>query len=364
MQQAIIAARPDYAWLMRRFSQGIDRGVMLRANSIAIDRPAGGFQGIGVGSRQVGADLLPALPLVSGFEDLAAADIDGVAVVRREDDRISPGEAVFVGLRAQASRAARPSGHQADLLDAMIVALQAVAAAGRAANGADEDDIGVIGMHSDITALARADDVAIFPSDGGIAAAAGHAQAGVVLLRPIHIVGLMTVEIEMVDLRCGLVVYARPGKPAIQGDASAAIVAMDHDAVVARMDPQVMVIAVGRGDLSEVMPAIGRFPEVQVVDVNRIGIDGVGGQVHIIPGARDKAVVLAADDPALAIIIAAIDAAIGLVLDDGPEAPGLRWGGCQADLAHQPLWQTLAGADILPAVAAIHGPPDAAVLAA
>ena len=232
MQQAVIRASPDHARLVRRFRQRVDRGVVLGADGVAVDRPARRLQRLGVGAGQIRADLLPGLALVSRLEYLVAADVNRVAVMRREDDRVGPGEAVFIGPRAQAGGAARPGGDQPDLLNAMVIALQAVAAARRTADGADVDDIGIVRINRDIAALARADDVAVFPGDGGIAAAAGHAQARIVLLRAIDVVGLVAVEIEMINLRRRLIVDARPGQPAVVRDASAAVIAVDHDLVV------------------------------------------------------------------------------------------------------------------------------------
>ena len=257
----------------------------------------------------------------------------------------------------------------------MVVALQAVAAAGRAADRANVNDIRISGIHGDITAFARADDVAVFPGDRRIAAAAGHAQAGVVLLRAINVIGLVAIDIDVIKLRRRLVVNARPGQPAIQRDAGAAVVAVDHDLVVARMYPEIVIIAMRRGDLAEVVPAIGRFPKTEVVDVNRIRVSRVSGQVHVIPGARDEAVVLAADHPGLAIIITAVDAAIGLILDDRPNTSRLRGRCRQANLAQHSLGQSLSplpldgggaggGGEPLPTVAAIHRAPDAAIRAA
>ena len=47
---------------------------------------------------------------------------------------------------------------------------------------------------------------------------------------------------------------------------------MHHNLIVRRENPKIVVVAVRRGDLAEVMPAVGRFPKVQVVDINRIGV--------------------------------------------------------------------------------------------
>ena len=257
LQQAIVGAGPDHTGLMRRFRQRVHRGVMLGAHRIPIDRAAGWLERLRVGFCQVVADLLPALTLVGGAQDLIAADVDDVAVVRREDDRVGPGKAVFFRLRAQAGGTAGPGRDEADLLNAMVIALQAVSAARRAADGADIDDIRIIRTDGDIAAFARADNVAVLPGDRRVAAAARHAQAGIILLRTVDVVGFVAIDIQVIKLSCRLVVYAGKGQAAIQRDAAAAVVAVHHDLIVIGIDPKVVVVAVWRGDLSEVMPAIG-----------------------------------------------------------------------------------------------------------
>ena len=189
---------------------------MFGADGIAVDGPARRLQGFGVGLGQIGADFFPALTFVGGFENLIAADVKHIAVVRRKDNRIGPGKAVFVSLGAQASRRARPSRDQANLLGAMVIALQAVAAAGRTADRADIHQIRVIGIDGNVAAFARTGDVTVQPQNRRVGAAARHAHAGIVLLGAINIVRLAAVGIQMIELRGRLIVNAGKRQPAVQ----------------------------------------------------------------------------------------------------------------------------------------------------
>ena len=144
MDQPIVSPGPEHARLVRRLDQGEDGGEGLGADRVEIDRTAGGFSVSGSALRQIGADRLPGLSLVGALEDDVAADIERVRIVRRDDDRVGPGEAVFVLAGAVAAIALRPGGDQADLVALAVVALERVAAAGRGADRADVDDVRIV----------------------------------------------------------------------------------------------------------------------------------------------------------------------------------------------------------------------------
>src|SRR4051812_39468517 len=64
VDQPVVRAGPEDAALVRRLAEGEDRAIVLRAGVVAADWPAGGLEFAGIVARQVGADHLPALPLV------------------------------------------------------------------------------------------------------------------------------------------------------------------------------------------------------------------------------------------------------------------------------------------------------------
>src|SRR5688572_13221252 len=114
---------------MGRLNQREDGRVGLGADSVTVDRAAAWLERLRVGLRQVGANRLPALALVGALENDIAADIEGVCVVGRDHDWVGPGEAVAVLDRAMASHQLRPGCDQPNLLGAVVVALETVAAA-------------------------------------------------------------------------------------------------------------------------------------------------------------------------------------------------------------------------------------------
>src|SRR3546814_2895808 len=76
--------------------------------------------------------------------------------MRREHDREGPGEAVFQVLRRDAGGFLRPDVDQLHLPGAVVVALQRAGTARAGADGADIDDVGVLGVNGDEAALAGA----------------------------------------------------------------------------------------------------------------------------------------------------------------------------------------------------------------
>ncbi len=226
--------------------------------------------------------------------------------MRRDHDWVCPGEAILLLAGTVAVHGLRPGGDQPDLAGAMVVALQAVAAAGRAADRADIHDIVVVGAHGDVAALAGAGNVAIAPGDGAVMAAARHRHAGVILLSAVDVIGCAIIGSDMVELGGWLIVDRRPCCAAVERDFGAAVVAVNHAARVARVDPQIVIVAMRRGDLGEGLATVSRFPEIEVVDVDRVRILRVGGEVHVVPGARDQLRVVADLLPVRAVVIRAV----------------------------------------------------------
>src|SRR5690606_31268576 len=108
---------------------------------------------------------------------------------------------------------------------------------------------------------------------------------GVVLLGAEDVVVRPVVDGDVVELRRRLVVDGGEGGAAVERDVGAAVVALDHALVVTRVDPDVVVVAVGRGDRVEGAPAVVGAMQVQVVHIDRLGVHRVGGDVGVVPGA-------------------------------------------------------------------------------
>src|SRR4029077_7342986 len=114
----------------------------------------------------------------------------------------------------------------------------------------------------------------------------------IVLLRAVDVVGKAVVGGDVVELAGGLVVLGRPGVAAVQRNARAAVIGVDQTVGIVGIDPQCMVIPVGRRHQAEGLAAVDRAQHAGVQGVH--GIDGVGIGINLreIPGAlADPAIV-------------------------------------------------------------------------
>src|SRR5581483_12038111 len=86
--------------------------------------------------------------------------------------------------------------------------------------------------------------------------AIGHADGGVVLLRPVDAVGNLVIRRDMVELGRGLIIWGRPALAAIEGDAGPAIVPHDHPARIIGIDPERVRVGMRYGYLGEGATAV------------------------------------------------------------------------------------------------------------
>ena len=188
-------------------------------------------------------------------------------------------------------------------------------------------------------------------TDPGRRRAAGDADRRVVLLGAVDPVGKLVVHRDAVGLDGGLVGLGRPALAAVIADVGAAVVAVDHHLGVVGVDPQVMVVAVGRPDELELLAAVGRAPHPHVENVDGLGVSRVGEDVRVVPGALPEVAVVVDQAESVASVVGAEQPAI-LGLDQGPDParPGRRNG--HADAALDAVGQSLG--QFLPGVAAVH----------
>ena len=175
-------------------------------------------------------------------------------------------------------------------------------------------------MDADVTALGEGGGLAVFPGDDAVVRCRRDGNGRIVLLRAVHGVKKGVIGIQVVNLRSGLVVDCGPGSAAVVGDAGATIISFDHAAVVLGIDPEGVVIPVWGADLFPVPTAIIRAEEREAHHVYGFGIDRVGLDVHVIPGAASQFRFVAEHLPGQAIIIGAVEALALFGFDERPDA--------------------------------------------
>ena len=80
---------------------------------------------------------------------------------------------------------------------------------------------------------------------------AGYTHGGIVLLGTVDSIGELGIGGHVVELGRGLVVDGGPGVAAVEGHAGPAVVALYHSLGVVGVNPQVVVVTVGCGDLGK-----------------------------------------------------------------------------------------------------------------
>src|SRR5262249_23465169 len=138
---------------MGRFDKSKDRRIVLGTGGVARDGATRWPELGDVVPRQVRADGLPTGALVRGAKDDVACSIEHVWVVWGEDDGIRPLKAIFEIPGAPATVGFGPDRDNTHLPAAVIIAQHRPATSRRTADGPGVDNIGVVGMYSDIAAF-------------------------------------------------------------------------------------------------------------------------------------------------------------------------------------------------------------------
>ncbi len=286
--------------------------------------------------RQVRRDRLPGSTLVGRAVDELRAVIDHVRVVGRYLDRRDPLEPVDEIRRVVAVHvlAAHP---------VLLLLPRSVVVAAEAALAVGVDDVAVGGLRHRRTRLAATHRA---PERLGarrrpVRRQRGYGDGRVVLLAGVESVGERVVRVHLVQLRGGLVVLGGPGLTAIQGHIGAAVVRLDEQVRVPRVDPHVVVVTMGSGQPFERFPAVRRLPEPGRVDIDHVGVARVGIDIDIVEGAVQQRVVLAHEPEAGAAIVGPIQAAAGLRLDERVDPVGVRRRHRQVRLADQLVRKTV-----------------------
>ena len=195
---------------MGRFDESKDRGIVLGTGGVARDGATRWPKLGDVVPRQVRANGFPTGALVRGPKDDVASGIEHVRVVRGKDNGICPLEAIFEIPGTPATVGLGPDRDNAHLPAAVIIAQQHPATTRRTTDGPGVDNIGIVGMYGNITALRAPYGIAVTPENGPFVGTAGDADGAIVLLCAIDAIGELVVGCNMIKLRRGLVVNRRP----------------------------------------------------------------------------------------------------------------------------------------------------------
>ena len=131
-----------------------------------------------------------------------------------------------------------------------------------------------------------------------------------VLLRAVQAIRELIIGLDRIDLGRGLVHLARPRKAAVRGDVRAAVVRLNHDVGMVRVDPKRMVVAMGRDAGLERLAAVGGLEEALIVHEDGVGILRVRVNVCVIEGPAQEAELIRLTGPVSTRIVGAIQSAL------------------------------------------------------
>lgn len=73
--------------------------------------------------------------------------------------------------------------------------------------------------------------------------------------------------------------------------------------MVARIDPECVFVTVRRGHFGEGQPGIDGAPETVILDIERVRVGRIGGDMHVVPGTGAQEWFFAAARPGIASIV-------------------------------------------------------------
>ena len=350
VDEAIVAARPERARLVRRFCQIIDRAVDLPSGAFVGDRATTVALLAVLVAREIRADFLPRHAPITRPNDVVRRVVDRVGVVGGGDDRSAPVVAVLHLAALQRSRHDRvggdvPRGHRLviELRDDAHVAARV-------------HEARIIRIEGGLGALAPAHRIPILPRHAAGASTRDRYRA-VILLAPVDVVREAVVRIDAVKLRRRLVPLCRPRLAGVERDVRATVVGVDHDLVVVGIDPEVVRVTVGYRDSVEGSATVDRLHHRGVEDVDRLFVDGVGEDLDVVPRPGPDRPILAHERPRGPRVVRAKESATRIGLDHREDPIGIRARHVDRRLTHR-VGQ--ARVDLVPGIASIRRLPEAA----
>ena len=297
MDQSVVASGPEQALLPRRLGECEHGVIVFDTGDVEGNRAARGLLLGFVVASQVRADGFPGASLVTATQYHLRRGVQHVGIVRRDEQRLGPLQAVLEAGCAIARNIQGIDRHVAEIVGAVIVAGHLTAV------GIRVNDLAILGVGRDEATFAAAHGEPILPADHSLVIATGNGDGGVVLLRAVHAIREAVVHRDMIELRGGLIVRCRPCLATVQREAGPAVIAVDQAARVLRVDPQRVMIAVRRGHQVERLAAVGGAERTGIEHIDDIGGDGIRKDMGEIPGALPEAVVVVDSAPGSAGVL-------------------------------------------------------------
>ena len=122
-----------------------------------------------------------------------------------------------------------------------------------------------------------------------------------------------------------------------------------------------MIVAMRRLNLREARPAVGRFPKLQIGNVDRLAVTGIGEDVRVVPGPVHQIAMRRNQHPAFTIILRPVETGFfRLGLHQRPDSSGAGGRHRNPELAERTGWQARITRNLRPALAAVCGTKKAA----
>src|ERR1700690_3255687 len=316
MNQACVASRPNQILIQRRRRDGKNDAITIafgrfdrrRRRRFAVMRCRHTLRCTNHWrtdrSRKIGTNCLPMQSAIHGFHYVLRPQIERGGLSRRKNQHWTPGAPIFtvVDLRIPNNR-----GPGTNIL---TEAGAFVKACSTPITIAQIDNVRVVGIDDDISALAWARGEQIARCDLPMIGVANDGSRSAILLRAIHDIGKLIVGSYVVKLRRGLVVPGAPGSAAIEADGSALIGPKNQAGRILRIDPQLVIIIASRSaadDRYRFSAILGAIKS-DIGNVNYIGMLRIDGDPVEVPSPAGKTGIVISQHPGVAAIVRAIKA--------------------------------------------------------
>ena len=346
---AVVGADPDHARLELVLGDGEDRGVEFGGRVVEVYLATGIELLLRVVGGEVRADHVPRMAVVVAAEDHVAAPVHRARVVRRDDDRRVPVEAVP---RLEHSLPLRPD-HERPRLDRPHLSRVDVRDAEVAALGVRVDQVRLTRHRHGVEAVAAGHRVEVAGQDAAaVVEPAGAAPVAVVLQPAAHVVRIAVVHEDVVVLRQAEVAEDVEVGAAVVRHLHAAVRTGEDPLAVFRIDPVRLVVPVHVvGDAVEGATPIGRLRQPARERVQRLVVGRVDEYVGVVEGPEVELVLVVVDHlPGLAVVVGPEERARSRVFGDQVDDVRTRLRHADADPGHGLVRR---GRDLLPRDAAV-----------